>query len=302
MLQLFSHVASMIFLKAIVNSQKGMHSSYMNSTTSASTQYLSRPEGRIAYDRQGTGPLLVLVPGMGELRSSYRHLTPLLVADGYTVVTSDLRGHGDSDTTFTSYGDVETAGDIQALIDQLGESAVIVGNSMAAGAAVIVAAEHPDQVDGLVLVGPFVRNPPANALVKALFRAMMVPLWIAPVWKSCMPTLYAGRKPDDFEQYRTAVIGSLKRKPYGKAFSLTTRQIDHDPAEAKLSAVRAPAIVIMGEKDSDFSDPAAEARFIGDTLDARVVMVPEAGHYPQAQQPQVTAEAVLGFLGAIRSA
>jgi len=273
-----------------------------SAASAPSTQYLARPEGRIAYDRQGIGPLLVLVPGMGELRSSYRHLTPLLVAAGYTVVTSDLRGHGDSDTTFTSYGDVETAGDIRALIDHLGESAVIVGNSMAAGAAVIVAAEHPDQIDGLVLVGPFVRNPPANAFVTALFRAMMVPLWIAPVWKAYMPTLYAGRKPDDFEQYRTAVIGSIKRKAYGKAFSLTTQQIDHDPAEAKLSAVRAPAIVIMGEKDSDFSDPAAEARFIGDTLDARVVMVPEAGHYPQAQQPQVTADAVLGFLGAIRTA
>ena len=293
----------MIFLKAIVNSQKGMHSSYMNSTTAApSTQYLSRTEGRIAYDRQGTGPLLVLVPGMGELRSSYRHLTPLLVAAGYSVVTSDLRGHGDSDTTFTSYGDVETADDIQALIDHLGEPAVIVGNSMAAGAAVIVAADHPEQVDGLVLVGPFVRNPPANAFVKALFRAMMVPLWIAPVWKSYMPTLYAGRKPDDFEQYRTAVIGSIARKAYGKAFSLTTRQIDHAPAEAKLGAVRAPAIVIMGEKDSDFSDPAAEARFIGDALGARVVMVPDAGHYPQAQQPRITADAVLEFLRSIRGA
>jgi len=273
-----------------------------SSASALSTQYLSRPEGRIAYDSQGTGPTLVLVPGMGELRSSYRHITPALVAAGYTVVTSDLRGHGDSDTTFSSYGDVETAGDIQALISHLGGSAVVVGNSLAAGAAVIVAADHPELVDGLVLVGPFVRNPPSNPIALALFRAMMAPLWIAPVWKGYMPTLYAGRKPDDFEQYRTAVVASLKRKPYGRAFSLTTRQTDHDPAEARLSAVRAPSIVIMGEKDPDFSDPAAEARFIGDALGSTVVMVPDAGHYPQAQQPQVTTDAVLGFLENLRSA
>lgn len=44
-----------------------------------STQFLERPEGRVAYDVQGAGPLLVLVPGMGELRSSYGFLTPRLV-------------------------------------------------------------------------------------------------------------------------------------------------------------------------------------------------------------------------------
>jgi pimeloyl-ACP methyl ester carboxylesterase len=265
----------------------------------SATLFLSRPEGRIAYDLQGSGPLLVLVPGMGELRSSYRHLVPLLVAGGYSVATTDLRGHGESDTTFTSYGDIATAGDIHALIAHLGRSAVIVGNSLAAGAAVIVAAEHPELVDGLVLVGPFVRNPPANAVMTALFRAMTVPLWIAPVWKGYMPALYAGRKPDDFSEYRDAVVANLRRKPYGKAFSLTTRQLDHAPAEAKLGEVSAPALVVMGEKDPDFRDPAAEARFIGDTLGARVVMVAEAGHYPQAQQPRITGDAVLEFLATL---
>jgi pimeloyl-ACP methyl ester carboxylesterase len=271
-------------------------------TPTPATGFITRPDGRIAYDIQGAGPLLVLVPGMGELRSSYRHLTPALVAAGYSVATTDLRGHGESDTSFTSYGDVATAGDIQALIEALGGSAVIVGNSLAAGAAVIVAAEQPELVDGLVLVGPFVRNPPSNAFTRGLFRVMLAPPWIAAIWKSYMPTLYAGRKPDDFEEYRASVIANLKRKPYGKAFSLTARQTTHDPAEAKLGAVTAPAIVVMGEKDPDFRDPAAEARWIADALDAEVVMVPDAGHYPQAQQPTITADAVLGFLATVHRA
>lgn len=281
-----------------------MNTSFMTPrpASAPSTRYLARPEGRIAYDLQGSGPLVVLVPGMGELRSSYRHLVPVLVAAGYAVASTDLRGHGDSDTTFSSYGDVETAGDVQALISQLGGRAVIVGNSLAAGSAVIVAAEHPDQVDGLVLVGPFVRNPPSNAFTRAMFRTMMAPPWVAAVWKGYMPTLYAGRKPDDFQEYRTAVVTSLKRKPYGRAFSLTTRQTDHDPAEAKLGAVTAPTIVIMGEKDPDFKDPAAEARFIGDTLRAEVVMISDAGHYPQSQQPAATSEAVLRFLATVQHA
>ncbi len=266
------------------------------------TRYLARPDGRIAYDLQGTGPLLILVPGMGELRASYRHLTPALVAAGYSVATSDLRGHGDSDTSFSSYGDIETAGDIQALIEHVGTSAVIFGNSMAAGAAVILAADHPHLVDGLVLVGPFVRNPPSNAFTRVMFRALMSPLWIAAMWNGYMPTLYAGRKPVDFEAYRKAVVSSLRRKPYGKAFSETTRQTNHDPAAARLHAVTAPTLVVMGDKDPDFKDPAAEARWIGEALKAEVVMVSDAGHYPHAQQPEVTASAVLAFLAKVTRA
>jgi pimeloyl-ACP methyl ester carboxylesterase len=269
------------------------------SASSSSTRYISRPDGRIAYDVQGTGPLVVLVPGMGDLRAGYRFLAPKLVAAGYTVATTDLRGHGDSDSTFSAYGDPETAGDIAALIDELGGKAVIGGNSLAAGAAVIVAAEHPAKVSGLVLLGPFVRNPPASAFEAFMFRVMMAPLWVASVWKGYMPTLYKGKKPADFEQYRSTVIASLKRPGYGKAFSLTTSQLTHDPAEARLGDVTAPAIVIMGDSDPDFKDPAGEAAWIGEKLNAQVVMVPEAGHYPQSQQPGITTPAVLGFLATV---
>lgn len=266
------------------------------------TQYLDLPDGRIAYDLQGSGPLLVLVPGMGDLRSSYRFLTPLLVAAGYSVATTDLRGHGESDTTFPSYGDPETAGDITALIEDLGGRATILGNSLAAGAAVIVAAQRPELVAGLVLIGPFVRNPPSNGFALAMFRAMMAPLWVARVWKSYLPTLYAGTKPSDFEEYRTAVFESLRRPAYGRAFSLTTRQTNHDPAEVALKGVTAPALVIMGDRDPDFKDSAAEARWIGKTLDAWIVMVEDAGHYPQSQHPQVTADAVIAFLSSVERA
>ncbi|GAA0993514.1 alpha/beta fold hydrolase [Subtercola frigoramans] len=270
-----------------------------STTQTPSTRYITRPEGRIAYDVQGTGPVVVLVPGMGDLRAGYRFLAPQLIAAGYTVATTDLRGHGDSDTTFSSYGDPETAGDIEALIDELGGKAVIGGNSLAAGAAVIVAAEHPAKVTGLVLFGPFVRNPPTSAFMAWLFRTMMAPLWVASMWKAYMPTLYKGKKPADFNEYRSAVIASLRRPGYGKAFSLTTNQTTHDPAEARLDDVTAPAIVIMGDSDPDFTDPAGEAKWVGQKLNAQVVMVPDAGHYPQSQQPEITTPAVLGFLRAV---
>jgi pimeloyl-ACP methyl ester carboxylesterase len=260
------------------------------------TQYLDRPEGRIAYDVQGTGPVLLLVPGMGDLRSTYRFVTGALVDAGRTVVTVDLRGHGDSDCSFSEYGDVPTAGDLAALLDHLGQPATIIGNSMGAGAAVIVAADRPDFVSGLVLVGPFVR-PPASAtpLNRMILRMVMAQPWAAAMWRAYLPKLYAGTLPVDFADQRRTVVASIRRPGYARAFSLTTRT-DHELAGESLQRVNTPTLVLMGEQDPDFADPRAEAEWIATALHGQAVMVADAGHYPQSQQPEFVAAAVLDFL------
>jgi pimeloyl-ACP methyl ester carboxylesterase len=267
----------------------------MPTSTTKFIQFLERPEGRVAYEVAGKGPLVVLLPGMGDLRAGYRFLAPALEEAGYRVAMTDLRGHGDSDVTFASYGDVDTADDVTALIEELGGPAVIVGDSMGAGSAVLVAAKRPALVRGLALIGPFVRNGKTSVMQTLLLRVAMTPLWAASAWKSYMPKLYAGERSVDFEAYRAEVVASLRRPGYAKAFSLTTRT-NHDAAEASLRAVKAPALVLMGEKDPDFPDPRAEAEWVAGALHGEVLMVPDAGHYPQSQRPDFTTDAVLQFL------
>ena len=95
-------------------------------------------------------------------------------------------------------------------------------------------------------------------------------------------------------------MASLGRPGYARAFSLTTRT-SHAPAEALLAQVAVPVLVIMGERDPDFADPAAEAAWIAQRVHAQVVMVPEAGHYPQSQRPGITAGAIQRFLEPVPS-
>ena len=263
--------------------------------TEANGLHLTRPQGRIGYDVGGEGPLVVLVPGMGDLRTAYRFLAPALRKAGHRVACTDLRGHGDSDATFSSYGDVETADDIIALIEELHGPAVVVGNSMSAGSAVLVAAQRPDLVRGLVLVGPFVRNPKIGALQRILLRVAMARQWAATMWKAYLPKLYAGRRPVDFAEHRASVIASIRRPGYARAFSLTTRT-SHAPAEDRLGDVATPTLVVMGAQDPDFKDPRAEADWIAQAVHGAAVMVPEAGHYPQSQRPDITTDAILRFL------
>jgi pimeloyl-ACP methyl ester carboxylesterase len=238
---------------------------------------------------------------MGDLRSSFRLIVPRLVESGHRVVTLDLRGHGDSDTSFTSFDDEALATDIEALFEHLGEPAVVVGNSMGAGAAVITAAKRPELIAGLVLLGAFVRNPPVGAFMKGVFRVITARPWVAGVWKAYLPTLYSGAKPADFEDYRSAVHTAMKRPGHAAAFSRTATTT-HAPAEAAAPGVRAPALVIMGAQDPDFKDPAAEAAWIATQFEAQTVVLDDCGHYPQSQQATAVLAAVVPFLAKVTHA
>lgn len=265
------------------------------SRTLAPTRFLDRDEGRIAYEITGDGPLVVAVPGMGDLRGTFRHLAPALVEAGFRVAAMDLRGHGDSDATFTEYDDEAAASDVLALVEHLGGPAVLVGNSMGAGAVTLVAARRPDLVRALVLIGPFVRNPATGALTMLMFRAMMGGPWAGRVWAGYLPSLYPGRRDEDFRAHRRAIVASLRRPGHRRAFTATTHT-SHAPVEAVLDRVRTPTLVVMGERDRDFPDPAAEAALVAERLNGRVVLVPEAGHYPHAEFPERTMPPILDFL------
>jgi len=56
-----------------------------------------------------------------------------------------------------------------------------------------------------------------------------------------------------------------------------------------------PVLVVMGARDPDFPDPRAEAEWIRSQLDAELLLVPGAGHYPQAETPDVVNPALVRF-------
>jgi pimeloyl-ACP methyl ester carboxylesterase len=123
------------------------------------TEFLDAPGGRIAYDVNGSGPLVVLSHGIGDRRQAYRFLAPMLAQAGYRVANADLRGHGESSMGWASITRTDVAGDLLALIGHLGGPAVIVGHSLSGGAATIAAATRPEQVSGIVEINPFTRKP-----------------------------------------------------------------------------------------------------------------------------------------------
>ena len=264
----------------------------------ATTQFFRRSGGVLAYDDQGSGPLIVAVPGLGDLRQSYRWLTPRLVAAGYRVVSLDPRGQGESSVHWPDYSPAAMGDDINALIDHLGSGpAVVIGNSYGGGAAVWTAAQRPSQVARLVLIGAFVRDPSVSALQRLLLKVLFNGPWKVAAWMTYFATLFKGGKPSDDVAYRTQLRANLVEPGRFSALQAMLGE-SRAPIEARLGQVQAPTLVLMGRADPDFPDPAGEANFIAGALHGEVVLLDGAGHYPQAERPDVTADAILRFLEA----
>ena len=266
------------------------------------TRFLDRPDGRIAFDDRGSGPVVVMVPGLGDVRAEYRFLAAKLVEAGYRAVTMDLRGHGRSSTGWPDHGCAAIGSDVVALVAHLDAGpAVLIGTSMGAGAVAAAAAEAPEMTAALVLIGPFVRTIPPKSRLKGILQKAMIRIalagpWAPGVWGSYYVSLYPTAKPADLDDYRSALVKNLG-EPGRLAALKAMLAAGRDDIEPRLSEVRAPTLVVMGSKDPDFADPAAEAETVARLLRGTVTMIEGAGHYPHAEMPETTASAVLAFLG-----
>lgn len=278
----------------------------MNATDTgrtARTQYLeiAQADGgtrRVAYDDRGTGPLVVLAPGMGVMRSSFRFLAPLLLDAGYRVVTTDYRGFGESDTGFDEYSSEATGRDLIALLRHLNAGpALLYGDSYAGAASVHVTADAPELLRGVVLAGAFVRDAPApNPIAKLIAWLVTKPMLTRQLWMSWVPRMYP-KPPADFAEFKAAIDANF-REPGRTAVFAKMAAGTHAPAEAKLPKAAAsgvPTLVIMGTADADFPDPVAEAEHTGAALNAPVEFVDGVGHHPHEEDPQRVAALLIGF-------
>lgn len=271
-----------------------------NQDSAEAPRTLVRPDGSIAYDDAGRGRPIVMLPGLGDLRSQYRFLAPKLRGDGFRTVTADLRGHGGSSVGWPDYGSEAAGEDLVALLEKVGDGpAVVIGSSFGAAPAVWAAAERPDLVAGLVLIGPFVRDHGMPAWQRVAIRLAMSGPWKVRAWDAFYASLHKGGTPPDHDEHRRAIRANLAEP--GRFEAVRAMMLRSDAAiEARLSRVSAPVLVVMGGADPDFPDAAAEARVIADATQGTAIVVEGAGHYPHVERPDEAHAAIASFLATLR--
>jgi pimeloyl-ACP methyl ester carboxylesterase len=112
---------------------------------------------RLSVSDDGSGPAVVLLHGLTATRRYVVMGSRALERSGHRVVAYDARGHGRSSPAPSpgAYGYDELAGDLLALLDELGISrAVLAGASMGGHTALTLALAEPERVAGLVVITP----------------------------------------------------------------------------------------------------------------------------------------------------
>lgn len=115
------------------------------------------------YRCDGDGPPLVLAHGVGDSARCWGRLPADLAAEGYAVVAYDARGHGRSDAPAGGYDLTTLATDLAGLVEALGlDRPVLVGHSLGASTAALLAATRPGLLRCLILEDPGWRVPGAE--------------------------------------------------------------------------------------------------------------------------------------------
>ncbi|PWN25268.1 hydrolase [Jaminaea rosea] len=277
------------------------------------TQHLTFDGRQIAFDDDGQqkqgGPVLLAMPGMGDLRSQYRHLRPALNAAGVRVITLDVRGFGETSSKWDDYSAKVVGEDALTVLRHLGiSSAYIAGNSFAAGSALWAhhlskkaSGNSSPTIEGAILLGPIVRDLPVSFGMKALMAILFGGPWRRASWMFYWDSLFPTRKPEDHAAIRAQVGDNLK-DPTRMAVLMKMLSLSKKDTEEMLrnDDEHCPALVVMGTKDPDFNDPREEVKWIESTLSGKCkctsLIVEGAGHYPHTEMPDQVAPAVVQFL------
>jgi pimeloyl-ACP methyl ester carboxylesterase/predicted glycosyltransferase len=120
--------------------------------------YVERDGVRVFYEVYGEGdPTVLLLPTWSVIHSRHWKMQIPYLARHCRVVTFDGRGNGKSDRPLeaAAYDEREFAADALAVMDATAtERAVIVGFSLGGERGLLLAADHPERVEGAVFIGP----------------------------------------------------------------------------------------------------------------------------------------------------
>src|SRR6266702_3411297 len=99
----------------------------MAASATAEQRVVSRPSGaQVAFEVEGTGPVVLMISSLGRAASDFDDLSRRLVAAGFTAVRPDPRGIGKSTGPMTNLTLHDLAADAALVIEALGDQPVVV--------------------------------------------------------------------------------------------------------------------------------------------------------------------------------
>jgi pimeloyl-ACP methyl ester carboxylesterase len=239
----------------------------------------------IHYETHGSGPPLLLSHGFSATSAMWRgQIEPL--SKHHTLILWDMRGHGESDYPAdpAAYSEEATVSDMAAILDAVGaKQAIIGGLSLGGYMSLAFHLRHPERCRALLIIdtGPGFKKDEARDAWNARSHetaARFDAEGLAPLLKGSPERSRSRHR--DATGLAHAARGMLTQRDAGVINSLP--------------GIKVPSLVLVGSKDTPFlvATDYMAAKIEGSTK----VVIPDAGHAANIDQPAAFNEAVLAFL------
>ncbi|MDY6836090.1 MAG: alpha/beta hydrolase [Chloroflexota bacterium] len=256
----------------------------------------------IHYETRGNGPKkIVFLHGLMLTSHIWDEVMDLLPSE-YQCFALDARGFGASSKEADDYSLPTLAKDISCFIKDLGISkTTIVGHSVSGPVAIFFGANHPDQVDNVVLVGTFARECTITGRggsgdgMKELLRMFENP-----------PAKISRELMNDFLRYLVydmdymgprmadSSLGYSTNAERGILMQTMLSTVSHD-IETELTRIEHPLLVVHGPADTLFLKD--EAEFMANAVpNGQLTVIDQCGHLPMLERPHQFVTALTEFL------
>jgi pimeloyl-ACP methyl ester carboxylesterase len=247
----------------------------------------------VAYERAGAGPPLVFAHGAAADSRLWR---PQLAAlsDEFTVVAWDEPGAGRSEDVPAGFGLADYADCLAALIEalELGP-AHVAGLSWGGTVVQELYRRHPGCVATLILVDTYAGwkgSLPEEELRARIAHARATFAAPAEHFDPTLPGLLGGDPPEEAVALLEEMAADVRPKSLETQLSVMAEADQRD----LLPGIEVPALLVWGEQDA--RSPLSVARQFDRAIpDATLVLIPDAGHVSNLEQPERFNEAVREF-------
>ena len=272
-------------------------------------QFVTLHGHRRAYVKVGEGPALLLLHGLGCDHTTWEPVLDAL-SRRYTVIAPDLLGHGLSDKPRADYSVGGYANGMRDLLTVLGiDKVTVLGHSFGGGVAMQFAYQFPERTERLILVGSGGLGPEVSSSIRAVttpgFHQAMALLTLPGIRHLGKAGLIALSRTDlkatrDLDEV-ACIYDSFKDPAFRAAIHHVVSAVVDWKGQIVTMADRAylteamPMAVIWGRDDRVIpvrhaSNAAALAP------NARIEVIPDAGHFPHKDHPQRFAKIVHEFI------
>jgi 3-oxoadipate enol-lactonase len=256
----------------------------------------------LAVHDEGSGPTILFVHGFPLSHTMWRPQLEAFATD-HRVLAPDLRGFGESDVTEGTVTMEQHADDLMALLDELNvnEPIVLCGLSMGGYIAWQFQQQYSERLRALILCDTrAIADTPEGVENRKRLAKMVVENGSAAVASAMLPNLFSpvtsDRQQASIDELRETISAT---SPQGIA-AASLGMAERPDATPLLPNIETPSLLIVGEDDG-ISTP-KEMQTIADAMpNARLEVIPEAGHMSPLENPEPVNAAIREFLHSLPS-